>query len=107
MLYLLFFLLRDGSMSRESDAMPLRGGAAARARGSSRRIRATMKGNVVVAIVQGALGGLMFWILGIDAPALGGADGSAVAAAAVGTAMVWRPVAVYLLATGGSGRASC
>jgi predicted PurR-regulated permease PerM len=27
--------------------------------------RATIKGNLVVAIVQGALGGLIFWILGI------------------------------------------
>jgi predicted PurR-regulated permease PerM len=64
-------------------------------------IRATMKGNIIVAIVQGALGGLAFWFLGI-----GGALLWAVLMAflsllpAIGTALVWLPVAIYLLATG-------
>ena len=30
-------------------------------------IRATVKGNIVVAIVQGALGGIIFWLLGVHA----------------------------------------
>jgi predicted PurR-regulated permease PerM len=64
-------------------------------------IRATVKGNIVVALLQGALGGLIFWLLGIHAALL-----SAVVMAvlsllpAVGAALVWLPVAVYLLATG-------
>jgi predicted PurR-regulated permease PerM len=33
--------------------------------------RATVKGNVVTAIVQGVLGGLIFWILNVHAPLLG------------------------------------
>ena len=64
-------------------------------------IRATIKGNMVVAMLQGALGGLMLWFLGI-----GGALLWAVVMAflsllpAVGAGLVWVPVAIYLLATG-------
>ena len=48
-------------------------------------VRATVKGNVVVALVQGTLGGLAFWVLGINgAAAVGRADGAAVAAAGGG-----------------------
>ena len=68
MLYLLFFLLRDG--------MPLARllrTSAPLAPGHTRYllqkfatvVRATVKGNVVVAVVQGALGGLALWALGI------------------------------------------
>lgn len=105
MLYLLFFLLRDGeTLSRRiKEAIPLR---AEELRRLSRKfaivIRATVKGNVVVALVQGALGGLMFWFLGIHAPVLWGALMMFLSLLpAVGAALVWAPVAVYLLATGG------
>lgn len=104
MLYLLFFLLRDGEAINASlyAAVPLR---------PDRRralfdkfamvVRATVKGTLVVAIIQGALGGLIFWILGVR-----GAIMWAVVMAllsllpAVGTAMVWLPVAIYFLVTG-------
>jgi predicted PurR-regulated permease PerM len=74
-LYLLFFLLRDGEYlaRRIKDAIPLH---AEQQRALLNRfttvIRATVKGNVVVAIVQGALGGLIFWFLGVHAPVLWG-----------------------------------
>ncbi|MGH7871371.1 MAG: AI-2E family transporter, partial [Candidatus Binatia bacterium] len=69
-LYLLFFLLRDGDelTRRIRRAIPLH---ADQQRELFNRfttvIRATIKGNVVVAIVQGALGGLIFWFLGVHA----------------------------------------
>ena len=45
-------------------------------------IRATVKGNVLVAIAQGALGGLAFWFLGVQGAVLwGAADGLPVPAA--------------------------
>jgi hypothetical protein len=48
-------------------------------------IRATVKGNVLVAIAQGALGGLIFWFLRrAGAAAVGGGDGLPVAAAGGG-----------------------
>ena len=64
-------------------------------------IRATVKGTLVVAVVQGALGGLIFWLLGIHAPVLWAALMALLSLLpAVGTALVWLPVAIYLVATG-------
>src|SRR5688572_13147941 len=104
MLYLLFFLLRDGDDlgRRIRDAVPLR---AEQRQALFEKftivIRATVKGNIVVALIQGALGGLIFWFLGIHAPVLWSALMAILSLLpAVGTALVWLPVAVYLLATG-------
>jgi predicted PurR-regulated permease PerM len=64
-------------------------------------IRATVKGNVVVAIVQGALGGLAFWFLGVHAPVLWAVVMAFLSLLpAVGSALVWFPVAIYFLLTG-------
>jgi predicted PurR-regulated permease PerM len=72
MLYLLFFLLRDGDelLRHIKDSLPLHANQQ-RALFSkfTTVIRATVKGSVVVAFVQGSLGGVMFWFLGIR-PAL-------------------------------------
>ncbi|HEX2829065.1 MAG TPA: AI-2E family transporter [Burkholderiales bacterium] len=104
MLYLLFFLLRDGAFlaARAKRAIPLREDLQHDlAQKFATVIRATIKGNIVVAIVQGALGGFAFWFLGVT-PALLWAVVMAFLSLlpAVGTALVWGPVAVYLLATG-------
>ena len=104
MLYLLFFLLRDGRTlgQRIRGAVPLRDDLQ---RGLFRKfadvVRATIKGTIVVAIVQGALGGLMFWFLGIQAPVLWGVVMAFLSLVpALGTGLVWAPVAVYFLVTG-------
>jgi predicted PurR-regulated permease PerM len=104
MVYLLFFFLRDGDAlaSRIKEAVPLR---ADHLRDLSRKftvvIRATVKGNIVVAIVQGALGGILFAFLGIPAPVFWGVLMAFLSLLpAVGAAIVWLPVAVYLLITG-------
>ncbi len=104
MLYLLFFLLRDGEglSQRIRSAIPLR---AEQQRALASRftivIRATVKGNLVVALIQGSLGGLMFWLLDIHAPVLWGALMTILSLLpAVGAALVWLPVAIYFLATG-------
>jgi predicted PurR-regulated permease PerM len=103
-LYLLFFLLRDGDdLSRRiREAMPLH---PEQQRDLLNRfttvIRATVKGNVVVAIVQGALGGLIFWFLGVHAPVLWAVLMAILSLLpAVGSALIWLPVAVYFLVTG-------
>ena len=104
MLYLLFFLLRDGDViaRRIRSVVPI---AAEQQRNLAERfttvIRATVKGNLVVAIVQGALGGLIFWFLGVHAPVLWGVLMALMSLLpAVGAPVVWIPVAVYLLVTG-------
>jgi predicted PurR-regulated permease PerM len=103
-LYLLFFLLRDGdALSRRiRNAIPLR---AEQQRDLFTKfttvIRATVKGNIVVAIAQGALGGLIFWLLGVRAPVLWAVVmGFVSLLPAVGAGLVWLPVAVYFLVTG-------
>jgi len=104
MLYLLFFFLRDGDyLSRRiRNAIPLR-------REQQHDlftkfttvIRATVKGNVVVALVQGALGGLIFWFLGVHAPVLWAVLMAFLSLLpAVGAGLVWLPVAIYFLVTG-------
>ena len=103
-LYLLFFFLRDGGAltRRIRDAVPLRADQQ-RALFTKFAVvtRAMFKGNLLVAAVQGALGGLIFWFLGIHAPVLWGVLMAFLSLLpAVGAAGVWLPVAVYFLATG-------
>jgi predicted PurR-regulated permease PerM len=104
MLYLLFFLLRDGGKValRMRDAIPLDMELQGMlARKFAEVIRATVKGSVVVAIVQGTLGGLIFWALGIHAALLWGVVMTFLSLVpAVGAGLVWGPAALYLLATG-------
>ena len=103
-LYLLFFLVRDGDdlARRIRTAIPLH---ADQQRELFNRfttvIRATVKGNVVVAIVQGALGGLIFWFLGVYAPVLWAVVMAFLSLLpAIGSALIWLPVAIYFLVTG-------
>jgi predicted PurR-regulated permease PerM len=104
MLYLTYFLLRDGNdlVRKIGERMPMRP--------QTRRdlfdkfakvIRATVKGSIVVAIVQGLIGGVVFSLLGIQAALLWGVVmGFLSLLPAVGTGIVWVPVAIYLFATG-------
>ncbi|MBK1853163.1 AI-2E family transporter [Marinobacter sp. 1-4A] len=104
MVYLAFFLLRDGSklIDLMIRALPL---------GDERErllfakfaevTRATVKGNLLIAIIQGALGGIIFWILGITGALLWGVVMAIFSLLpAVGAALVWVPAAIYLAAVG-------
>lgn len=104
MLYLLFFMLRDGATlsARIRQAIPL---SVEHKRHLFSKfttvIRATVKGSIVVAATQGLLGGLIFWFLGIQAAVLWGVlMGFLSLLPAVGAALVWAPVAIYFLLTG-------
>jgi predicted PurR-regulated permease PerM len=103
-LYVMFFLLRDGEEigSAVVRALPLEPTVADRiADKFVTVVRATIKGSGVVALVQGALGAITFWIVGLPAALLWGML-MAIAALlpAIGPTIIWAPVAVYLLATG-------
>jgi predicted PurR-regulated permease PerM len=108
MLYLTFFLLRDGRQltKRIGAAVPLPAAEkAALFDKFTTVIRATIKGSIVVAIVQGFLGGFIFWMLDIRAALLWGlVMGMLSLVPAIGTGLVWVPVALYLLATGAIGK---
>jgi len=104
MLYLTFFLLRDGPYisALVVDAIPLH---SVQRRALALKfiavVRATIKGNMIVAVVQGGLGGLIFWGLGIGGAVLWGVSMAFFSLLpAVGTGLVWVPVAIYLFATG-------
>jgi predicted PurR-regulated permease PerM len=104
MLYVLFFLLRDGRALSAAAArsLPLSPEHTRRLLDQfATVVRATVKGNVVVALVQGALGWLAFWFLDISAALLWGAVMALLSLLpAVGAALVWGPVAIYLVTTG-------
>ena len=103
-LYLAFFLIRDsdGVARALRRAIPLAPKHKQELLDKfATVIRATVKGNLLVAAVQGVLGGIAFWFLGV-----GGALLWAVLMAflsllpAVGAGLVWLPVAIYFLMTG-------
>jgi predicted PurR-regulated permease PerM len=104
MLYLLFFLLLDGDklMRRIQRAVPLDPKVQQRLyRNFTSVVRSTVKGNVVVAAIQGALGGIALMVLGIPGALLWGVIMALLSLLpAVGAALVWGPISIYLLASG-------
>ena len=103
-LYVAFFMLRDGRSLVDLlvRALPL---------GDAREhllftkfaevARATVKGNLVVAITQGTLGGIIFWALDIRGPLLWGVVMTLLSLIpVVGAGLIWAPVAIYLFAIG-------
>jgi predicted PurR-regulated permease PerM len=103
-LYFLFFFFRDGERIIQAliRAIPM---GDEREKRLFRKIaevaRATVKGTIVVAAVQGAVGGLLFAFVGIEAAVFWGVVmGVLSLLPAVGAALVWLPAAIILLATG-------
>jgi len=104
MLYLLFFLLRDSEKLsiRVAQAVPLEEWHTERLMGQFVTVvRATVKGNIVIAVLQGTLGAVAFAVLGMPGVLLWGTLMALLSLLpAVGAALVWVPVAIWLLATG-------
>ncbi|HQL90420.1 MAG TPA: AI-2E family transporter [Syntrophales bacterium] len=99
-----FFLLRDGPavLEKARDILPLEQPIKANIEGQMRDvIVATLYGGVVVAMVQGTLGGLVFWGLDIASPVLWGFAMAVVSfLPVIGPFVIWGPAALYLLLTG-------
>jgi len=104
MLYLLFFFLRDGKKMIEIIIYTLPIGD------ESERIllakfaevsRATIKGTLVVGIVQGTIGGITLSLLGIESAIFWGVVMILLSILpAIGSALVWLPAAIYLITSG-------
>ena len=63
--------------------------------------RATVKGTLIIGIIQGALGGLGFAVAGIEAAVFWGAIMAVLSILpGIGAALVWAPAVAYLLITG-------
>jgi predicted PurR-regulated permease PerM len=104
MLYVLFFLFRDGPglIAKITKASPLSTHHTSYILDKFRSVvKATVKGNVIIALIQGTIGGIAFWLLGIPAALLWGVFMAVLSLLpAVGAAIVWAPVAAYLFLSG-------
>jgi predicted PurR-regulated permease PerM len=103
-LFLLFYSLRDKQRLIDTlrKFVPLAPAETNQVLGKvGRTIHALVYGTLSVALVQGVLGGLMFWWLGLPAPLLWATVMALVAVLPVfGAAIVWVPVALYLAVEG-------
>ena len=69
--------------------------------------RATLKGKLIIGIVQGGLAGLSFWVAGIEGVFFWGAVMAVLSAIpSVGTALVWVPAVAFLALSGKTAAAS-
>ena len=106
--YLLFFFLRDRRVALQSlrSLSPLAEVEMDRMFGRvSDTIYATIYGTLAVSSVQGLLGGLMFWWLGLPAPLLWGVVMAVLAVVPVlGAFIVWIPAALFLVLEGSWGK---
>lgn len=104
MIYVSFFFIRDGREIHAAVTEHLPLCDAAKVRLSTELgdvLRATLRGSLIVAAVQGSVGGLVFWLLGIEAPMVWAfAMAFTSLLPPFGAGAVWLPVAVFLLLTG-------
>ena len=109
MLYAMFFFLLDGRsiLNKILYYVPLESKDEDRMVGKFLSVsRATLKGTLIIGIVQGGLAGLSFWVVGIDG-ALFWATIMAVLSIipGIGTGLVWGPAVIYLFSVGQTGAA--
>jgi predicted PurR-regulated permease PerM len=108
MLFALFFLLRVGPrLGRQvRDLLPLPDRERDRLVEETRDLVVASVGvGLLVAAVQGTIGGIAFWLLGIGAPVIWGvAMAFCALIPIVGSAIVWVPAALWLVFSGSMGR---
>ena len=106
MLYAMFFFFRDGPaiiekifyytpLSHDDELLLLDR--------LTSITRATIKGTIVIGIIQGALAGFGFWVAGIYGSAFWGTVMAVLSIVpGIGAALVWVPAVIYLYLTGQS-----
>jgi predicted PurR-regulated permease PerM len=100
----LYYLFKDGDRlfrrlkeiiplpSKERDLLILR---------FKGMIFATIYGGILIAIIQGILGGVSFWVLGLPSPTFWGTAMAFLSFIPIGgTALIWAPTAIFLLIGG-------
>ena len=104
MVYAMFFFLRDGvtilekifyyiPLSHEDEARMLERLTSV--------TRATVKGTIVIGLIQGALAGIAFWVAGIEGAAFWGTIMVILSIVpGVGPTLVWVPAVIYLFIAG-------
>jgi predicted PurR-regulated permease PerM len=103
MVYAMFFFLKDGEkilekifyympLSDEDEVLMLQRFTSI--------TRATVKGTLVIGIIQGALAGFAFWVAGIDGAAFWGTIMAILSIVpGIGAALIWVPAVIYLIVT--------
>lgn len=103
-IFTMFYLFRDGDAIRAaaSDVLPLERSQMRDVLGRTREvIGATVYGVIVIAIIQGVLGGAIFWTLGLPSPLLWGVVMFFLSMIPMaGAFLVWAPAALFLAFTG-------
>ena len=104
MIYAMFFFLKDGAkilekifyyipLSNEDESLMMHRFASI--------TRATVKGTLVIGVIQGALAGIAFWVAGLDGAAFWGTVMAILSIVpGIGAALVWVPAVIYLYITG-------
>jgi predicted PurR-regulated permease PerM len=104
MLYAMFFFLRDGRkilerifyympLNHEDEELVLQRFTSV--------TRATIKGTLVIGVIQGALAGAGFWVAGLDGAAFWGTIMAILSIVpGIGAALIWIPAVIYLFVTG-------
>ncbi|MFK7808209.1 MAG: AI-2E family transporter [Saprospiraceae bacterium] len=103
MLYVLFFFIRDGKriLQQMMWAVPIPEAKKLRLLKRFDSVaRATVKGSLLVAILQGGAGGLLFYFLGIPAALLWGVIMVISSLLPIGSALVWGPWMIVLFIQG-------
>jgi predicted PurR-regulated permease PerM len=104
MLYLLFFFIKDGKtiLLAIARVVPLDIELQESLRARFANVaRATLKGTFLISAIQGFIGGIAFWALGIRAAVLWGVVMALFALIpAVGPPIIWLPAAIVLIASG-------
>jgi predicted PurR-regulated permease PerM len=101
--YILFFLLRDGHLLLRKfiSLVPIGDRIEIELLERFTSVaRATVKGGLIVAVIQGSLGGLLFWFVGIPAAFLWGMLMIVLSLLPIGSTLVWGPAAVILFLQG-------
>jgi predicted PurR-regulated permease PerM len=105
LLYALFFFLKNGERYVQTILLYLPFSEADNARLTARFTsvtKATVKGTLLIGVIQGSINGIAFWIVGLPAPAFWGVVMIVLSVVPViGGALVWVPAAVLLALTGG------
>jgi predicted PurR-regulated permease PerM len=109
LLYAMFFFLADGPtiLARILQYIPLKQGEKEELLERFVSVtRATVKGSLLIGIIQGGIAGIAFWVAGVPGPAFWGTVMVVFSILpAVGPALVWVPAVIYLFLVGeiGSG----
>jgi predicted PurR-regulated permease PerM len=101
--YILFFLLRDGHqlIRKLISLIPIGDGIEIELFERFTSVaRATVKGGLIVAVIQGSIGGFLFWFVGIPAAFLWGMLMIILSLLPIGSALIWGPTAVILFLQG-------